>query len=126
MPRLMSVAATTDAVVARTKTETRRLGWEWLMPGVDLDLCRKVQGRRRADGTVEPLERLARVHVWQTGRERLDSITQESVDREGVPGVHTPEAFVRFYCLAFGCTPDTMVTVIRWDYLDDPPEWGTT
>jgi hypothetical protein len=113
----MSVAATTQAVLDRTKTETRRLGWAWLMPGVDLDLCRKVQGRRRADGTVEPLERLARVHVWQTGRERLDAITQASVDREGVPGVSTPAEFVAFYCDTFKVTPDTMVTVLRWEYL---------
>jgi hypothetical protein len=118
----MSVAATTQAVVDRTKTETRRLGWTWLLPGVDLDLCRKVQGRRHSDGTVEPLERLARVHVWQVGRERLDSITQESVDAEGVPGVTTPADFVAFYCAAFDCTPDTMVTVIRWEYVD-PPVW---
>lgn len=126
MPRLMSVAETTDAVVARTKTETRRLGWWWLPPGVDLDLCRKVQGRRRADGYVEPLERLARVHVWQVGRERLDAITQESVDREGVPGVVTPREFVDFYCRAFKVDPWVMVTVIRWRYLPDPLDWSGT
>lgn len=126
MPRLMSVSATEAAVVARTKTETRRLGWKKLPPGVTLDLCRKVMGRRRTDGTVDPLVRLARVHVESVGWERLDAITQDSVDREGVPGVTTPAQFVAFYTAAFRCQPNTLVTVIRWRYLPDPLDWSGT
>jgi len=33
MPRCMSFSMTTDAVRNRTKTVTRRLGWNFLKPG---------------------------------------------------------------------------------------------
>lgn len=49
MPRLMSVSLTEDAVVARTKTVTRRMGWRDLKPGDRLTLCRKVMGRKRGN-----------------------------------------------------------------------------
>jgi len=56
--RLMSVALTEDAVRARAKTVTRRLGWLFLRPYDRLTLCRKVMGRKRRDGTIEPLVRI--------------------------------------------------------------------
>lgn len=62
MSRLMSVAMTTDAVIERRKTVTRRANW-WedkngrriLNVGDRLTLCRKVQGRKPG----EPIERRA-------------------------------------------------------------------
>ncbi len=59
----MSVALTETAVRERRKTVTRRLGWAFLKPGDKLTLARKVMGRRRKDGTVEPLVRIAEVEV---------------------------------------------------------------
>jgi len=124
MPRLLSVALTADAVTRRDKTVTRRLGW-WcdkhgrrlLHPGDRLTLCRKVQGRRRADGTVEPLVRLAEVEVVTVRRERLCDITPADVAREGFPR-WTVLDFVTFFCKHMGCGPDTWVTRIEWTYLD--------
>lgn len=124
MSRLMSVALTEDAVRDRTKTVTRRLGWRDLEPGDRLTLCRKVQGRRRKDGTVEPLVRLADVQIVSVRREPLDVITPADVAREGFPAVDgvggwmAVEAFIRFFCHHMRCTPDTEVSRIEWRYLD--------
>lgn len=117
MPRLMSVALTADAVRERRKTVTRRLGWRELEPGDRLTLCRKVQGRRRKDGTVEPLDRLADVEVVSVRREPLHAITRADVAAEGFHGVTLPQ-FVDFFCEHMRCKPDTEVTRIEWRYLD--------
>lgn len=130
MPRLLSVSLTAQAVVERRKTQTRRLGWRFLKAGDRLTLVRKAQGRRRKDGTVEPLERLAEVEVTEVRRERLWSITDDDIAREAVDGDHwtewytetgqpTPGAWVEWYCEEMNCEPDTMVTVITWRYLDE-------
>jgi len=112
MSRLLSVSHTTRAVRARTKTETRRLGWwkdrngrQLLKPGDTLTLCEKVMGRRRPctwcggeerpgryacrgcgglGYVVEPLVRICDVRVTEVRRERLWSITDEGVRAEGL------------------------------------------
>lgn len=119
MARLMSVALTEQAVVDRTKTVTRRVGWRMVKPGDRLTLCRTVMGRRRPDGSVEPLERLAEVEVVDVRRESLDLIDQADVRREGFH-IETPRWFVTFFCNTHpGCTPATTVTRIEWRYLDE-------
>jgi hypothetical protein len=131
MSRLMSVALTEQAVVERRKTVTRRLGWRFLKPGDRLTLCRKVQGRKQRDGTVEPLVRLAEVEVTDVRRERLWHITDEDVVREGVdPGLFeehytdsgqpTPMAWVTWFCEAMNVMPDDEVTRIEWRYVGEP------
>lgn len=136
MPRHMSVAETERAVIARWKTATRRLGW-WtdkngkrlLHPGDHLLLVRKSMGRKRPDGTVEPLVVLAEVEVTDVYRERLAMISDEHVYREGVP-FHKWEPFsdggtlayrvawARWYAHTFRCEMSDDVTVIEWRYLD--------
>lgn len=129
MSRLMSVTLTEQAVVERRKTQTRRLGWLFLKPGDRLTLCRKVMGRTRRDGTVEPLVRLAEVEVTSVQRERLWSITEADIAAEGVPsdgrfsetyvdtGQPTPYAWVEWFCEEMRCAPDDFVTRIEWRYL---------
>lgn len=139
MPRLMSVTLTRRAVELRIKTQTRRAGWTMLGPGDRLTLCNKVMGRRRSDGTVEPLERIAEVEVVAVRREPLDAITDGDVDREGFgpwegspgldwwpPGSVPPDVdhhgaasdrFVEFFTRSMGGTPTQLVTVITWRYL---------
>lgn len=119
MSRLLSVALTEDAVRARTKTVTRRLGWLTLKLGNHLTLVRKSMGRRRKDGTVEPLVRICDVRVLSVRRERLDAITADDVDREGFAG-WTPAQFVDFFCEHMRCQPDTEVTRIEFEYLTEP------
>ena len=114
MPRLMSVSLTEPAVVDRTKTVTRRMGWLNLKAGDRLTLCRKVMGRKRD----EPLVRLVDVEVVSVRREPLDQITPWEVAREGLIPM-TPQQFVEFFCDSHkGCRPDSLVTRIEWRYLD--------
>ena len=131
MARLMSVSLTEQAVVDRTKTVTRRLGWRFLKAGDRLTLCRKVMGRRQADGTVDPLVRLAEVEVVDVRREHLWAITDGDIARESVDpdlfdewwsnGQPTPTAWVQWFCEAMGCRPDDEVTRIEWRYLAADP-----
>lgn len=116
--RLMAVSMTEDAVVARTKTVTRRLGWANVRVGEVLQLARKVMGRRAG----EPLVIVARVRVVAHSWERLDTITAAEVAREGLP--MTPAEFVAFFCAGHGCEPGTVVHRIEWEYLDDPAVEG--
>jgi hypothetical protein len=128
MPRLMSVALTEAAVVDRTKTVTRRLGWRMLKPGDRLTLCRKVMGRRKG----EPLVRLAEVEVVSVRRERVWDITDGDIAREGVPvdlfdewwtsnGQPTPRAWVAWFCDQMRCRPDDDITRIEWRYVIADP-----
>lgn len=134
MARLMSVTLTEQAVVERRKSVTRRLGWLMLKPGDELQLCRKVMGRRRADGSVEPLMRLARVRVVDVRRECLQEIEDDDVAREGFTladladyeGSGEPGSpgdlgtrFMAFFTKHMRCQPDAMVTRIEWAYLDE-------
>lgn len=136
MSRLMSVAYTADAVIARRKTVTRRLGWRFLKAGDRLTLCRKVMGRKPG----EPLERIAEVEIVSVRREPLMAITDEDVEREAVPmlDAHGHERFdevwipdagrwseakpatwawVSWFASEMGCLPETEVTRIEWRYL---------
>jgi hypothetical protein len=128
MSRLMSVAMTTDAVIERRKTVTRRLNW-WedkngrrlLTAGDRLTLCRKVQGRKPG----EPIDRLAEVEVVSRRREPLFRMLEDraygvaEVESEGFPGM-SPNDFVNnYFVLAQGMSVHDVVTRIEWRYLDD-------
>lgn len=134
MSRLMSVAMTTDAVIERRKTVSRRINW-WedkngrrlLKVGDTLTLCRKVQGRKPG----EPIERLAEVEVVSVEREMLGWLLGEvrserdvewayaEVEREGFPGMGPDEFVTRFFVDAQGMSSLDWVTRIEWRYLDD-------
>lgn len=123
----MSVAYTTDAVIERRKTVTRRKGWAFLRVGERLTLCRKVMGRKAG----EPLERLAEVEVIDVRREPLDWITNADIEREGVPesvwaggDPHVPScdecrpiAWAEWYARTMGGTYSSEITRIEWRYL---------
>jgi hypothetical protein len=116
MSRLLSVALTEAAARAQTKTVTRRLGWLMLKRGDQLTLVRKTMGRRRKDGTVEPLVRICDVRVRSVRREPLHAITKADVAREGFAG-WTPAQFVDFFVEHMRCQPATEVTRIEFEYL---------
>ncbi len=122
----MSVAMTTDAVIERRKTVTRRKGW-WvdkngrriIKPGDTLTLCRKVQGRKPG----EPIERLAEVEVTHVTRHTLGALATSpaawlEVEREGFPGMGAEEFISRFFIEAQDMSPEDLVTRIEWRYLD--------
>ena len=132
----MSVSYTEDAVRARQKTVTRRLGWRFLKVGDRITLCRKVMGRKPG----EPLERICDVEIVDVRREPLFAIDDDDVAREAVPLVdeHGNERFdevwiadgkpwstaqpaswawVAWFAREMGCFPETEVTRIEWRYL---------
>lgn len=126
--RNMSFSLTTPQFRARTKTVTRRLGWECLQLGDQIMGCEKCMGRK-AD---EPLVRLGAVEVFEKWREPLDAMLKDpaygrrEVILEGFPHL-TPGEFVEFFCrthkvrLTTGkivqCTPATVITRIGFGYL---------
>jgi hypothetical protein len=123
--RLLSVALTEQAVIERRKFVTRRLGWRFVRVGDHLTLVRKSMGRRRRDGTVEPLVRLGEVRVVSVRREPLNAITVEDVRAEGFGswvdefGAYATNRFVGFFCGHMNCDHDTEITRIEWEYLSD-------
>jgi hypothetical protein len=114
---MLSFAATTPQILARTKTVTRRLGWRFIVAGDVVQAIEKGQGLRKG----ERVRRLAVLEVVSVRREPLRAITAEDVEREGFPGM-SAEWFVDFFCRLNGCTPDTEVTRIAFRYLDSKPE----
>ena len=119
MPRLMSFALTREQILDRSKTVTRRLGWEFLKPGDRLTACAKVMGRKKG----EPLDRLAELRVVSVWRERLDLIDAPEVAMEGFPDM-PPEEFVRMFCDSMGCAAYADVTRIEFEYVADARKEG--
>ena len=113
MSRLMSFSLTTDAVLERRKTVTRRLGWWFLKPGDELIAIRKAMGLKKG----EKVERLCRIHVLSTRREPLFYVTVEDVRREGFPDMSSDEFIARF-CGAMRCGPETEVNRIEFEYTE--------
>lgn len=120
--RNISCSLTTPQVRARTKDVTRRLGWEDLKPGDQLQACEKCMGRRNG----EPLVRLCIIEVVSVRRETLRRMLRNPVygrnecRREGFPFM-SPAEFVAFFCASHTsgkkkCTADTPITRIEFRY----------
>lgn len=126
MARLMSVAYTEDAVRARRKTVTRRLGWRHARAGDELELCRKVMGRKPG----EPLERIVRVRVVEVRREPLSRMIDDptygwtEATREGFPTLAGDEFVHRLFVDAQKMAVSTDVARIEWRYLEHEPRYS--
>lgn len=127
MPRYISFMLTTPQIRARTKTVTRRLGWKALKPGTVLMGAEKCQGLGKG-GKIKPLGLIRVVGVRQEQLRRMtDDLAYGFSDAvaEGFPGLigdapqDVPRYFVDFFCRSHkGCTPDSEVTRIQFEYLD--------
>jgi hypothetical protein len=118
MPRLISFSITTEQIRSRTKTVTRRAGWLSLKAGEELRAVEKAQGLKKGEHVTD----LARIRVTNVRLEPLRNIDRVDVAREGLadhPEINgDPKLFVKFFCKAHsGCTPDTIVTRIEFEYL---------
>lgn len=107
----ISFALTTPQFKARTKTETRRLGWKDLKAGASLFAIEKGMGLKRG----EKVKGLGWIKVKFVSRERLDAITQDQVIAEGFPEM-TPADFIAFFCKHNKCQPSDIVTRIVFKY----------
>lgn len=110
--RNMSFALTTEQLLARSKTVTRRMGWLYLHPGDYVQAVKKCMGLKPG----EKLQKLCVILIVNTYRQRLDRITQADCDKEGFPNM-TPAQFVEFFCKSHkGCRPESIVTCIEFCY----------
>jgi hypothetical protein len=126
--RNMSFALTTSQVIAGTKTVTRRMGWRTLQPGTLMQPVLKGMGLKPG----EKIERLrGPIRVTRVTFEPLLRLVEnieygiEECRREGFadhPVYSWPTEFVNFFCSSHkGCTPDSVVTRIEFEYLPDQP-----
>ena len=114
MARNMSFMLTTDQVRNGTKTVTRRMGWWNLKPDTVLNACVQCQGLKLG----QRVEVIRQIRVVNTTHTRLDRITPADMIREGFPRL-SRAAFVEMFCKSHkGCTPDTIVNRIEFEYVD--------
>lgn len=122
--RNISFMLTTDQIKARTKTVTRRIGWAKLVPGQLLRGVEKGMGLKAG----EKVKELAVIRVVSVRQEPLKAMSDDfeygfsECEKEGF-GDHAtlrwPSQFVKFFCNSHrGCTPQTMVTRIEFEYVN--------
>ena len=119
MPRNMSFMLTKDQVYAKTKTVTRRLGWDFLKPGDIVMACEQCQGLRKG----ETITRISPIRIISTVWCPLENITPEDCAREGFPEM-TPDEFVDMFCKEMGVMPDVFVNRIEFEYVDREYSYG--
>lgn len=110
--RNMSFSMTTQQIIDRTKTVTRRFGWRFLKPGDKIQAVRKSLGLRKG----EKIEWLAVIEVVSVRAEPLNAITKDDCIKEGFPELE-PDDFVKMLCTHYGISPDNQVNRIEFRYL---------
>lgn len=118
--RRMSFHITTAQIENRSKTVTRRLGWDFAKVG---DRVLAVDRLRSKDA-----RKLAIIEIVSVGWEPLNRITEADVIREGDPfprpsyqngPIDLPvKRFVERFCQAMKCEPSTAVNRIEFRYVD--------
>lgn len=122
--RNISFMLTTDQIRSRSKTVTRRAGWNTLVPGQLLRGVEKCMGLKAG----EKVKELAVIRVIDVRQEPLQALTDDldygiaECAKEGF-GEHEslrwPAQFVEFFCGSHrGCTAQTVVTRIEFEYVD--------
>lgn len=117
MAKRMSFSKTIPQMRDRSKTVTRRLGW-WdlerdvprVEPGDLIIAVEKAQGLRAGERQVA----IGTIRVLEVHREPLNRVTEHELELEGFPGMK-PADFFRL----FGSHPDTMVTRIAFEHVED-------
>lgn len=111
MPRNMSFAKTIAQMQNGTKTETRRLKWDFIKEGDLITAVNKTMGFKKGEKPI----RVANIRVTRTWRERLDKITQAGCDAEGFPDL-SPTEFVWMFCRLNQCNPNIEIRVIQFEH----------
>ena len=81
MPWNMSFFITQEQIRNKTKTVTRRLGWNFLRPGDIVNACEKCQGLGKGGKIIK----ICQIKIINTWKEELCEITQTDVIKEGFP-----------------------------------------
>lgn len=122
VPRNISFALTTPQILDRSKTVTRRLGWDNLRAGELLMACEKCQGL--APGTSP--RRLGLIRVVSVRRELLallycdPAYGADEARKEGFPEM-TGKQFFEHFTSSLKCNPDATVNRIEFEYVDEHP-----
>jgi hypothetical protein len=120
----MSFALTTGQILDGSKTVTRRLGWLHLKAGDMVQPVKKCMGLKLGE-KIEPLRSPLRVvSVRREPLRRMLNNLEYGFDeciREGFgehPAFQWPSEFVAMFCNTHkGCTPETEVTRIEFEYV---------
>lgn len=112
--RNMSFALTTEQVRNRTKTVTRRIGWQFAKAGDVVQPVVQGQGIPKG-GKVEKIG--GPIRFTDVRREPLSAITIEDVAREGFPG-QSDAWFCEMFCEANGLATYPTVTRIEFEYVE--------
>lgn len=118
----ISFALTTDQVRRRQKTVTRRVGWRQVTVGELLQPIVQGQGLKKGERVRKIGRPITLVDVRREPLRRMledleygaAEVIAEGFD--GDPEKGTPEGFVRFFCASHGCTPDTEITRLEFEY----------
>lgn len=119
MPRNMSFMLTQSQYRAKTKTVTRRIGWDFLKPGEIQNGVEKAQGLRKGERIVVMGQHRIVSSRWEPLRRLIDEPEYGAAEviKEGFAGM-TPAEFVAFFCSSHkGCTVDTEVNRIEFEYV---------
>jgi len=112
--RNMSFMFTKEQIYARTKTVTRRLGWDFLKPGDLVMACEKCQGLKKG----EKITKITTNRNTHVDKIPLYDIDQLDCIREGFRD-KSPWEFVEMFCKEMGVTPTTPVNRIAFEYVDE-------
>lgn len=112
MPRNMSFAMTTEQFKNKTKTVTRRFGWDFLKPGDIICGVEKAMGLQKG----EKIKKLGMIRIISTRKEPLDAITKDDVIKEGFPD-WIPSDFIVMLVLHYNVSPKAMVNRIEFEYI---------
>lgn len=109
MPRNMSFSLTKEQVLKKTKTVTRRQGWDKLKIGEIVQPVEKCMGfkRKRLGG---------RIRITSFSKELIENASHADLVREGFTNYTVPE-YVDMYCKANGCQPTDTCNLIEFEYL---------
>jgi hypothetical protein len=112
MARNMSFAMTTEQILNKQKTVTRRFGWWFLKPGDIVNACEKCMGLKKG----EKVNKFFQIRILDTRAEPLNKITKEDCVKEGFPDFE-PDDFVEMLAKHYGCEPETQVNRIEFEYV---------
>lgn len=133
--RNISFAKTLEQVRSKQKTVTRRDAWAWLEEGTLLRPVEKCMGFKKGETITPIFDDGTHIRVTSVMREPLDALSECSAapdgglcddcaafsareaTLEGFPGMGGAQ-FVDFFCEEMGCTPDTTITRIEFEYVD--------
>lgn len=113
MMRNMSFSLTTPQMRDRTKTVTRRIGWDKLKPGDRVRACVKCMGMKKG----EKVEVIGIIEVVSNRPETLNQMQDSDCALEGFPEM-TAAQFVGMFSKNMKCDQDRQVNRIEFKHVD--------